>query len=243
MNAPLTDAEAGAVTTDKVVEVALHSFATNGFDETRLEAIAQESGMSKRMIHYHFGDKKGLYLQTFYLAIAQLRPEPRALELESTVPVDGVRKVVEVIYRQFEQHPNAARLILMENLYSYAEIDAIKALTEQSNVLLQMDKLLMLGQDAGAFRPGISALDVYLLIVSLCMFRISNRDTFLMLYKADLQNAENTAGMLRLCTDATLSFLTSNMPNTGGMSYIHPHECSPGGCDNQPDVSGDIYGL
>ena len=79
MNAPLTDTEAGIVTTDRVVEVALHSFATHGFDETRLEAIAQESGMSKRMIHYHFGDKKGLYLQTFYLAIAQLRPARPAM--------------------------------------------------------------------------------------------------------------------------------------------------------------------
>lgn len=241
MNAPLTDTEAGVVTTDRVVEVALHSFATHGFDETRLEAIAQESGMSKRMIHYHFGDKKGLYLQTFYLAIAQLRPAPEALELETTVPVDGVRKVVEVIYRQFQTHPNAARLFLMENLYGYGEIDTAKAFTEQSSVLLQMDKLLMLGQDAGAFRPGISALDVYILIASICMFRVSNRNTFLMLYKTDLLSEENTDGMLRLCTDAALSFLTSNMPNTGGMSYVVTHDAPEGGDDQ--DVSGDIYGI
>ena len=49
--------------------------------------------MSKRMIHYHFGDKKGLYQRCLVLAIKQLRPTITEMELDSEVPVDGVQKI------------------------------------------------------------------------------------------------------------------------------------------------------
>ena len=65
-------AHAESVSIDAVVDVAIKQFSRFGFTETKLETIAQESGMSKRMIHYHFGDKKGLYLRA--LSTAALWP-------------------------------------------------------------------------------------------------------------------------------------------------------------------------
>ena len=52
------------------------------------------------MIHYYFGDKQGLYVRALQLAIKLLRPLPQAMELDSTVPVDAVVKVVEAIVDQ-----------------------------------------------------------------------------------------------------------------------------------------------
>ena len=45
-------AHAESVSIDSVVDVAITQFSRFGFTETKLETIAQESGMSKRMIHY-----------------------------------------------------------------------------------------------------------------------------------------------------------------------------------------------
>ena len=220
MSRPPADTETPGTTAEQVVAVAMESFARNGFEDTRLEAIAQESGMSKRMIHYHFGDKRNLYVQALLRAVTLIRPDASEMEMPSTVPVDGIRKVVGVICRRMFAEPAAARLILLENLFGHADITAASPLADQSAVLLALDRLLMLGQDAGAFRPGISALDIYTIISSLCAFRTSNRDTYLNLYDVDLADGVNTAGLERLAVDTVLSFLTSNMSGAGTMSYL-----------------------
>lgn len=211
-----------SMSTLHVAEIALQHFSRQGFEETRLEPISQESGMSKRMIHYHFGDKKGLYLAALKLAIQQLRPEPQDMELESTVPVEGVRKVVEVIYNQIMSHPEAVRLLVLENLFGRGGLTDNAPLADQSAVLLQMDKLLMLGQDAGAFRPGISAIDVYSIITSLCFHRTVYHATFSNLYGIDLLDEANLEGNRNLVVDTVLAFLTSNLNATHEVSYLKP---------------------
>lgn len=206
--------------TARVVETAMVQFSEVGFDEAKIDTIAQESGMSKRMIHYHFGDKKGLYMEALKLAIAQLRPEPQDMELESTVPVEGVRKVVEVIYRRITSHPHAVRLMVLENLFGWGGMNDSAALADQSIVLLQMDKLLMMGQDAGAFRSGISAIDVYSIITSICFHRTVYSATFNNLYSINLMDEANLDGNLNLVIDTVLAFLTSNLGSRDEMSYL-----------------------
>ncbi|ALC06543.1 transcriptional regulator [Corynebacterium deserti GIMN1.010] len=215
------DLESGhSATPEEVVATALEFFAEQGFTETKLEKIAKASGMSKRMIHYHFGDKKGLYIKTIVHSLSLVRPKAEALQLDSAVPVDGVRKIVEAFYNCITEHPAAVRLLLLENLHRYGGVEAAAALTDESNVLLHMDKLLMLGQDAGAFRPGISAEDVMVLISSLAYYSVSNRDSLHILYGVDLGTEANVDGMRRFVVDAVLAFLTSNIQNSGSSSYL-----------------------
>ena len=89
----------------------------------------------------------------------------------------------------------------MENLHSQDSVDSTAAYSDESNVLLNLDKLLMLGQDAGAFRPGISAEDVLVLINSLAYFRVSNKVTLKNLYSLDLESEANIEGMKRIAVD------------------------------------------
>ena len=46
---------------ERAVDIALIHFAQEGYAATKLDMIAREAGMSKRMLHYHFGDKRELY--------------------------------------------------------------------------------------------------------------------------------------------------------------------------------------
>ena len=235
-----------AVTIDSVIKVAMAEFSELGFQETKLETIARSSGMSKRMIHYHFGDKKGLYHRALVEAISLLNPLPQDLELDSSVPVEGVRKLVDAIYGRFLHHPEAVRMLLLENLHQVLGVAEMAALFDESSVSLHLDKLLMLGQDAGAFRPGISADDIFLLIYSITFYRIANRDIIVNLFGVDMASEENTAGMHRFVVDTVLAFLTSNIPDSGHRSYLTPSHAGDepqsalGIYDaNQPDLFGD----
>lgn len=222
-----TDPETGhTATPDEVVVTALKHFSDQGFSETKLEMIAKASGMSKRMIHYYFGDKKGLYVKTISHALELLRPEAESMQLDSAVPVEGVRKTVEAIYSAIINNPEAIRLVLMENLHNYGGVESAAALHDESNLLLNLDKLLMLGQDAGAFRPGISAEDVLVLISSLGYYRLSNQLTMDQLFDVDLSSEANIEGMRRLVVDTVLAFLTSNLPNSESSSYLSTRDSS-----------------
>ena len=58
-----------------IVEVATHEFAQKGFSGARVDAIANRTRTSKRMIYYYFGSKEGLYLAV--LEEAYCRHPPR----------------------------------------------------------------------------------------------------------------------------------------------------------------------
>ena len=205
---------------DGVVELALTLFANQGFKQTKLEQIATQSGISKRMIHYHFTDKKGMYLAALQLAVTQLRPDQEELELESVVPVESARKIVSVVFDHFNNHPDAVKLIVGESVFHHVNPDELAQLADHSDLFLQLNKLLMLGQDAGAFRPGISALDMYASIVGMCLLPYSWNIAFSSLYNTELDSEVNTEALLHQAQDLIVSFLTAQLPPTGGETYL-----------------------
>lgn len=221
---PVNDDElstGGDFAAEDVLNIALHKFANLGFTEAKLDAIARESGMSKRMLHYHFGDKKGLYRQTLEHAITLLRPAGADIEVPAGTPVvDGVRLVTDALFAAYVENPDAVRMLLLENLHHYGKVGEGNPILDQSAVILELDKLLMQGQDSGAFRPGISAMDVFTMVISMAVFRLSNRNTMLNLYSFDTLDDENTQGMARMASDAVLTFLTSNLKSTNAVSYL-----------------------
>ena len=47
---------------DKVLDIAITTFAANGYEGTRLNTIAQEAGYAKSLMNYHFkGGKEELW--------------------------------------------------------------------------------------------------------------------------------------------------------------------------------------
>jgi len=206
-------------TIDKVVDVAIEQFAEQGFHDSRLDSIAKESGMSKRMIHYHFGDKKGLYLRCLSEAAHRVQPPADELIPETLVPVEGVTQLVDAVYSTMISHPESVRLLAHEGLHRVLNITGLANLVPGTHVSLELDKLLMQGQDAGAFRPGIGAEDIFYLLFSLAFTRVAHRDLMINLVDVDTMSEENTAGIHRLAVDTVLSLLTANIAHSGD-SYL-----------------------
>lgn len=213
------DADSTA-TVDDVVDIAIGQFAEHGFHETRLDTVADLSGMSKRMIHYHFGDKKGLYHRALTEAASRIMPDEADLTVDSSVPVEGVALLVDAMYTVALEQPEAVRLLVLESVQRVLNVTELASLTDQSEASLHLDRLLMLGQDLGAFRPGIAAEDLFYLIHSLAFSRIVGRDLMANLFHMDTMSEENTEGIRRLCVDGVIAFLTANIPDSEHSSYL-----------------------
>ena len=220
MNTEVTSVNAGSV--EHVIDVAIAEFSNHGYAETKLDTVSKLSGMSKRMIHYHFGDKKGLYQQALATAAKRLNPSEGSLAVDSAVPVEGVRTLVDWMFRQHVEHPEAIKMMTMES--SHSVLESSQAIIDVSQISLHLDRLLMLGQDSGAFRPGISANDIFTLISALTMYRVTNHAMMSNLLDIDMHTHNNTEGLHRMAVDAVLAFLTANIPDIGFESYLTQNE-------------------
>lgn len=229
---------------DTVVDVALTLFAADGFAATKLDAVARAGGVSKRAIHHRFADKKGLYLATLLRAAELLSPPQEVLDRSYAVPVEGMRRFVDSVFHRFLEHPDAVKLLHRENLDRVLDIEEPSEGNHHNAVVLHVERLLMLGQDAGAFRPGICAEDVLVLVVSLCEVQVAHARTLYSVRNIDCADRRNIDGMRRLVIDAVLSFLTSNIAPSGYDSYLAPDHAAVQ--PTQPaaqvyDVDGGIY--
>ena len=113
-------------------------------------------------------------------------------------------------------------MLTMES--SHSVLESSQALVDVSEISLHLDKLLMLGQDSGAFRPGISANDIFTLISALTMYRVTNHAMMSNLLDIDMHTHNNTEGLHRMAVDAVLAFLTANIPDIGFESYLTQNE-------------------
>lgn len=205
---------------EKIIAVALKEFSSKSYGEIKLDTIAQGAGVPKRTLVKAFHGKKELYHATLAYALNVLQPTREDLAIDSNIPVEGMRTVVEAIFERYVDCPEAVRMIQMENLQQILDLPSLAPIIQQTQVILELDKLLMLGQDAGAFRPGISAYDLYYLMISMVSFRDTGRAITINIFDIDLTDEDNTAGMRRMLVDVVLGLLTSTIPDSTHDSYL-----------------------
>ena len=202
-----------------VLVAALQEFTAKGYADARLDAIAAASGVSKRMLHYHCGDKLGLYRATWAHVLETVRPDDDDLRPHSNVPVEALQHVVGVIYDYFSANPLAVRFIIQENLHPVLPLEGVTGLGGQSPIVLEFDRILLLGRDYGAFRTDISALDLYILVLSLATFPTLHQRTFENLYGIEMQSTVLSDKLREFAQDTVTSLLTSSPRNEPGSSY------------------------
>lgn len=171
--------------------------------------------------HPLLSDVEALYDEALRYAFRLLWPRPSDMDVEDYSPAEAVRALVRTAYRRHRAHPDAVRLILTENIQGHAHVAGRPEILEASPVVLQIDRVLMRGQDFGAFRPGISAEDVYVLITSLCTFPVAQGSTYHAHYATDVDYGPTVEGLEMMACDTVLAFLTTSMPTAQGSSYTH----------------------
>lgn len=209
----LTDAER---TKADIVAVAMDEFAENGLTGARVDAIAERTRTSKRMIYYYFGSKDGLYRAVLEQAYNGIRTRESQTHLKELAPLDALRRLVEITFEYDESHPSFIRLIAVENIH-YAEhlkkLSSIRGINVSA--IATVEEILERGRAAGIFRSDISAFDVHLLISSFCFFRVSNRHTVGTIFKQDLSDPKTLLRHKRLIVEAVERLVLINPRRAG----------------------------
>jgi AcrR family transcriptional regulator len=177
-----------------ILEVALTEFADKGLSGARIDAIADATRTSKRMIYYYFGSKEGLYVAVLEEAYRRMRGIERELHLEDLPPEDALRKLVGFTVDYQLAHPEFIRLVMTENIHRGEYLRQSSAI-QQLNVpaIEGLRAVYERGVAAGVFRTGLDPVDLHMSISALSVFNVANRHTFSLIFKRDL---ESTAALI-----------------------------------------------
>ncbi len=172
-----------------IIEVATREFSEKGLAGARIDDIAQAMQTSKRMIYYYFGSKEGLYVAVLEEAYRRIRQIETELHLEDLTPEDALRKLVGFTVDYQLANPDFVRLVMNENIHRGEFLAQSKTIHKLNvPVIDAVRKVYERGVKAGVFRTGIDAVDLHMSISALCFFNVSNRHTFSLIFKRDLES-------------------------------------------------------
>ena len=198
-------------TQQEILRAATQEFANAGFAGARMERIAAQAGVNKRLIYYYFESKELLFLSVLEDAYARIRDAETQLHLDSLDPATAVRRLVEFTWQYYLDHPEFLTLLNSENLHKARHLERSSQIEEMNSPLVQLLRnVVERGQRAGVFRDGVDPVQLYITIASLSYFYLSNQATLSLVFGRDLRAPRALSERLSHMTEVVLGYLFRN---------------------------------
>ena len=221
MARPAASASSGRVGTDaprkydpeetkrNILDVATAEFSAMGLAGARVDAIAERTHTTKRMLYYYFGSKEGLYEAVLEKVYGDIRALEQELHVSELDPVEGMRRLVEFTFDYHDRHRDFVRLVTIENIHGAKYLEQLKTFrSRNASVIATIEDLLTRGVASEQFREDIDPIDLHLMISSFCFHRVSNRSTFGTAFGRDPSHPRLRAKHREMIVDAILRFVS-----------------------------------
>ena len=192
-----------------ILAAATREFTDKGFGGARIDAIAAQARINKRMLYHYYGGKEALYLAVLEETYGAIRRAEAKLDLAHREPEEGLRDLVQFTFRYFLDHPEFLSLLGTENLHKAKFLKrSERILAINSPLIDELRDVLERGAKKGVFRRDSDPLDVYLTMAALGFFYLSNRWTLTTVFRRDLLAKDEIARWGEHISDVVLSSLT-----------------------------------
>lgn len=196
-----------------ILKAARKEFAKSGYDGARVDKIASSSKLSKGLIYHHFQSKDFLFQAVLEQLYEELSEENKELYLEDFEPEAGVIRLIEHTFDYFVNNPEFIVLVNTENLHKAQHLkksDQVGKTFEPLRSSLQ--GLLEKGYEQGIFRPNVDSTELYISIVGLGYFFLSNMHTLGVIFDVNLTGKDAIEARKSHINDVIMGYLR----NTSG---------------------------
>ncbi|KND55176.1 Transcriptional regulator, TetR family [Candidatus Paraburkholderia kirkii] len=161
-----------------ILDIATQEFSAMGLAGARVDAIAERTNTTKRMLYYYFGSKEGMYEVVLEQVYGDIRALEQELQLAEMEPEEALREFVGFTFDYHDKHRDFVRLVTIVNIHAAKYIEQSKTFkTRNSTVVKTIEDLIARGVEAGKFRADVDLIDLHLMISSFCFHRVANRHT------------------------------------------------------------------
>ena len=197
-----------ARTRAEILAVATEEFARVGYSGARVDDIAAKTRTTKRMIYYYFGGKAGLYTAALEGVYAKIRAEEQNLALGDLTPTEAMAEIVRFEFDYHGEHPELCRMVAIENIHQAQFLRrSERAMALNSPVIDLIDQVLERGHSDGTFPRRATAMEVHLLVMSLAMYSVNNRNSISAIFAYDMAEPAHRARLRRIAVDSVLAWL------------------------------------
>ncbi|EHS52256.1 MULTISPECIES: TetR family transcriptional regulator [unclassified Rhizobium] len=195
-------------TKENILDIATAEFAEFGLSGGRVDAIAEKTRTSKRMIYYYYGSKEGLYLAVLEKAYRKIRSLEADLELADMPAEQALRQLISTTFDHDERNPDFVRLVSIENIHHAMHMKRSTEIGDLNiSVIRTIQTILDRGLREATFTRKADAIDLHMLISAFCFFRVSNRYTFGTIFHRDLSEPGLYARHKQMISDAVIAYL------------------------------------
>lgn len=191
-----------------ILDVATQEFSAMGLSGARVDAIAERTNTTKRMLYYYFDSKEGLYEAVLEKVYGDIRTLERELNVGELEPREGLSRLVEFTFDYHDRHRDFVRLVTIENIHGAKYIEQLKSFKNRNvSIIKTLEELLARGVESGVFRDDVDPFDLHLLISSFCFHRVANRYTFGTAFGRDPSSPRLRARHRAMITDTVLRYV------------------------------------
>ena len=94
-----------------ILDAAEEAFLAEGFDKTSTAAIARRAGVTKSLIHHHFGSKDGLWDEVKVRRFSRYAEQQMALLEQQEPSAELLRESMKMYFRFLRANPQLVRLM------------------------------------------------------------------------------------------------------------------------------------
>lgn len=165
-------------TRHRILQAATAVFAQHGLGGGRVKLVASAAKSNERMIYYYFGSKERLFIAVLENVYRQMWEAENALHLDRSPPLDAIKAMIDFTLDHYLSHPEMLTILNNENLHRGRYASKSKELKQLSSPALElMTRIYVRGVRDGVFRGGLDPVEIYLSILALNYFYVSNRYT------------------------------------------------------------------
>jgi len=172
---------------EQLLRAATREFVAHGFAGARIGRIVKKAGSNPRMIYHYFGSKSQLYVAVLEEALGGLRKQELQIDVAGLDPQKGLLQLFDFIAGHFESNDGLVRLLTAENLLKAKYMRKSSRIPEMSSpVLTMIEQLIERGKRTGHLSKRLDGLRLYILMVALSQFHMSNVHTLSTIFGEDL---------------------------------------------------------
>jgi TetR/AcrR family transcriptional regulator len=176
-------------TQERLLRTAERVFTEKGYDLARVDEIAEQAQVNKRMLYVYFTDKEGLYMAILERGFCRLLASMQEVAAQQMEPRSHTEELIRSFFQYLADHPSFVRLVAWESLRYGRHAGRVLAKNFRA-ALEKVFAVLQRGVDEGYFRADLDVHDLTASVYGLCLSHFSQREFLTILSEKDSDSPE-----------------------------------------------------